>query len=194
MKKRDIVNLIRYHVDHNDDAFIAQAMDIASEFKEMGDNELSDYIVSLVSTNNVLVPQTASSHDNLKFLEEVNLQHDPYFVLPNKLTEQIRGIINAASHDNNLGVNKFLFEGKPGTGKTEAAKIIAHILNRKLMAFNMSELVDSKLGQTVKNINEAFQEINAYSMPDRIIVLMDEIDSIALDRIFERWDELRLLF
>ena len=43
--------------------------------------------------------------------------------LPLEITEDIKGIINAVNH--NVGINKFLFEGLPGSGKTEAAKNVA---------------------------------------------------------------------
>ena len=37
MKKRDIVDLIRYHVDKNDSAFKVKSMEIAKEFEQMRD-------------------------------------------------------------------------------------------------------------------------------------------------------------
>ncbi len=43
-------------------------------------------------------------------------------------------------------------------------------------------LVDSKMGQTSKNIAELFAEINKVPYPEQIIILFDELDSIALDR------------
>ena len=38
------------------------------------------------------------------------------------------------------------------------------------------------LGQTQKNLASLFQEINNFVHPERVIVLFDEIDAIALDR------------
>ena len=48
---------------------------------------------------------------------------------------------------------------------------------------NFDNLIDSKLGQTNKNISTVFQEINSLPYPGKIIILFDEIDVIALDRI-----------
>lgn len=90
------------------------------------------------------------------------------------------GIVNAVSYG--AGVNKFLFQGAPGTGKTESAKQLARILNRQLYIVDFDLLVDSKMGQTSKNIAEMFAEINDVPYPDQILILFDEIDSIALDR------------
>ena len=47
---------------------------------------------------------------------------------------------------------------------------------------NFSAVIDSKLGQTQKNLASLFQEINNFVHPERVIVLFDEIDAIALDR------------
>ena len=46
-----------------------------------------------------------------------------------------------------------------------------------------SAIVDSKLGQTQKNLTEMFKEINSFINPEKVIVLFDEIDVIALDRV-----------
>ena len=61
-------------------------------------------------------------------------------------------------------------------------KQIARILSRELYVVDMAELVDSKLGQTQKNVVGLFKSINLISFPDKILVLFDEIDSLALDR------------
>ena len=56
----------------------------------------------------------------------------------------------------NIGSNKFLFEGAPGTGKTETAKNVARILERELFVVEFETVIDSKLGQTAKNIYSLF--------------------------------------
>lgn len=96
------------------------------------------------------------------------------------ITQDILGIVNAVSY--NVGINKFLLQGAPGTGKTEAVKQIARILEREIYMVDFSSLVDSKLGQTQKNISTMFKEINNFTFPDKIIILFDEIDALALDR------------
>ena len=47
---------------------------------------------------------------------------------------------------------------------------------------NFSAVVDSKLGQTQKNITALFREINNMPHPEKVLILFDEIDAIALDR------------
>ena len=43
-------------------------------------------------------------------------------LLPDEITGDLIGIVNAIEH--HIGINKFLFQGAPGTGKTEAVKTI----------------------------------------------------------------------
>ena len=68
-----------------------------------------------------------------------------------------------------------------GPEKTEATKQIARILGYQLYAVDFNQIIDSKLGETAKNIAKVFQEI--HDIGDGAIVLFDEIDAIALDRI-----------
>jgi SpoVK/Ycf46/Vps4 family AAA+-type ATPase len=95
--------------------------------------------------------------------------------------DDVRGMINAINH--HVGINKFLFEGAPGTGKTETVKQVARLLERQLYMVEFSALVDSKMGQTAKNIVSVFNEINSLPYPTKILILFDEIDAIALDRV-----------
>ena len=60
---------------------------------------------------------------------------------------------------------------------------MARLLNRTLFYVDFSNIVDSKLGQTNKNISIMFDEINSIPNSKNIVVLFDEIDVIALDRI-----------
>jgi len=41
---------------------------------------------------------------------------------------------------------------------------------------------DIRIGETAKNISKLFDEINSLPSPEKVIILFDEIDSIALDR------------
>ena len=54
MKKKNVINLIRYHQENNDAAFRAEAMIIAKEFYDDNDNQLGDYIMTLLSDSNYL--------------------------------------------------------------------------------------------------------------------------------------------
>lgn len=177
MKKKNIINLIRYHAENNDAGFRSEAYEIAKEFDQLGDYQLAEYIMALLSNANTFVPQVSDLSSG--FFEKVTVGNDP-LPLPETIEQDVMGMVNAISR--NLGISKFLFQGAPGTGKTETAKHIARILNRDLYAVDFSAVIDSKLGQTQKNIVALFREINEFAHPEKVIVLFDEIDSIALDR------------
>lgn len=180
MKKYEIVNLIKCFADHNDSGFRTQAAEIANEFNSQGDQDLSEYIMSLIATNDIFVPQMINDDQELKFCT-LTKTDSPSLLLPQSIKDDILGITNAIGY--NAGVNKFMFSGAPGTGKTETVKQIARILNRTLYSVNFDMLIDSKMGQTAKNIADMFTEINNLYHPEKVLVLLDEIDSIAMNRI-----------
>lgn len=176
MKRSDVIDLIRYHVDHDDPSFNSKAASIAQEFEAQGSPELCSYIMALISETPAFVPQMESGTSG--FLTKIATSSAP-LPLPTNIASDIRGIINAIARG--IGVNKFLFEGAPGSGKTESAKQIARIVQRELYSVNASSLVESRLGETSKNIIALFNEIN--QLGSRAVVLFDEIDAIALDRV-----------
>lgn len=178
MKKKTLLNLIKYHSEKNDFLFRNEAIEVARYFDSLGDYQLSEYVMSLLSTANTFVPQNESFES--EFLKKINSNGDP-LPLPTAISEDIKGIINAVNH--NVGINKFLFEGAPGTGKTETVKQVARLLERELYMVEFSELIDSKMGQTAKNVVRVFDEINRVTYPSKILILFDEIDAIALDRV-----------
>lgn len=177
MKKKNVLNLIKYYSESNDAGFRSEAYEIAEDFNKSGDYQLSEYIIALLTNANIFTPQIAGGISH--FFRKLEYGRDP-LPLPDSIKDDISGIINAVGH--NVGVNKFLFQGPPGTGKTETVKQVARLLKREIYSIDFDSVVDSKLGQTSKNIAKVFEEINALPHPEMVIVLLDEIDAIALDR------------
>ena len=180
MKKQDIIELIEAHLKNNDSAFINKVYEIAREFSENGDKEIAEYLVSQVTPSLRFNAQSTEATIKSSFFRKIPSSREQ-FLLPNTLSDQLKGLVNAVSK--NIGINKFLFIGLPGTGKTEAAKQLSRILHRDLYVVNFDVLVDSRLGMTAKNIVALFDEINNFVMPQKTIFLFDEIDALALDRI-----------
>ena len=176
MKRADIVGLIRAHCDQNNAEFNLIAQGIAQEFEKDGAYELSAYIMSLISQTRTFIPQ--DFEETHVYLQPVSIDNSP-LPLPECIANDLRGIINAISRC--MGITTFLFQGSPGTGKTESAKQIARILHRKLLVVDFNAVIDSHLGETSKNIAALFEEIN--SVGSTAIVLFDEIDALALDRV-----------
>lgn len=179
MKKQNIINLIKYHVERNESAFRNEALGIAQYFDSINDYQLSEYIMGLLTEANMFSPQAATFEGH--YLHSIDISSAEGLYLPNNIMDDIKGIINAINQ--NMGISKFLFEGAPGSGKTEAAKIITKLLKRTLLVVDFGNLIDSKLGQTNKNIIDLFHEISLIPDLKQYVILFDEIDVIALDRI-----------
>jgi len=179
MRKKNILNLIKYYAEKNDSGFKNEAYAIARYFDSIGDSELAQYIMALLSGANTFVPQ--DNEYDLPFFTKVDLASGNPLPLPTLIKNDIVGIINSIGHK--AGINKFLFEGDPGTGKTETTKQIARILDRDLYIIDFDSVIDSMLGQTSKNVASVFKELRGLPHPEKVIILFDEIDAIALDRI-----------
>ncbi len=177
MKKQNLVNLVKYHVEKNNDAFASEVAEIAKEFDSNGDSAIAQYLMELISTANFYVPQ--SNYKNLKYLRRVEYSTKP-LILPDIIEEDVVGIARAISNKSEL--SKFLFYGAPGSGKTESAYQIARILARDILIVDFERLVDSRLGETAKNVALLFDEVNHLPY-NRAVVIFDEIDSLVLDRV-----------
>lgn len=177
MKKKNVINLIKYYSENNDAGFRSEAYEIAKEFDTAGDYQLAEYIMALMSSANTFMPQMNENESAL--FEKMDAKGE-MLLLPDPIMQDLLGIVNAVAHK--AGINKFLLQGPPGTGKTEAVKQLARILERDIYMVNFAAIVDSKLGQTQKNISALFKEINNFVHPEKVMVLFDEIDAVALDR------------
>ena len=177
MKKQNLINLVRYHVEKNNDAFASEVAEIAREFDANGDSKIAQYLMELISTASFYVPQ--SNYKNLKYLRKVEYSTRP-LMLPDIIEEDVIGIARAISNKSEL--SKFLFYGSPGCGKTESAYQIARVLARDILIVDFEQLVDSRLGETAKNVALLFDEVNHLPY-NKVIVIFDEIDSLVLDRI-----------
>ena len=97
MKKKNILNLIRCHVENNDVGFRSEAREIARELDAIGDTQLSAYIMSLLSTANVFVPQEKDEVlCNSPFLDKVVRPAD-MLLLPDAIVKDVLGIVNAVN-------------------------------------------------------------------------------------------------
>lgn len=178
MKKKDVLSLIKYHCESDDDRFKEVAHSIAMDFDKSGDARLAEFILGYISETNTLSIQM--------------LEGDPAFYtrlkpspnapsLPDAIQLDVKGIYNAITRKTD--VSKFLLYGPPGTGKTEYVKNLAYLLDRELLFIEFDTIVNSKLGETTKNIRGLFDEIRHVGNPDGCIFLFDEIDALAMDRV-----------
>ena len=181
MKKRQITGLIQAHCEGNEEQFIAIANQISQEFYSLGDIEVASFITACLSNSRQLSLQSVSTDSpSLNWLEPIEDQPNLSIVLPHYLKQEIEKICRAIRK--NVGVNRFILHGAAGTGKTESTKIVAKKLEKPLYFVNLSTIIDSKLGQTSKNIVSLFQEIEQFKKDNKPIIVFDELDALCLDR------------
>lgn len=112
-------------------------------------------------------------------------------ILSPTIRETIEDVINFIQHRKHIiddwELNRFLkgsssvginLYGAPGTGKSCTAEAIAKALGKKIVKVDYSEIQDSKLGQTEKNLTELFRQAEE----NEIVIFMDEADGLLGQR------------
>ena len=75
-------------MEKRDNDFKTEAIEIARSFDDMGDHELADYILSLISERNVFSPQAVEFESD--YLKEVKIENTP-LPLPKEIANDISG-------------------------------------------------------------------------------------------------------
>ena len=77
-----------------------------------------------------------------------------------------------------VSTSHFVLAGPPGTGKTTLINAFANQFDAHVIDVKSSEIVNSYLGQSSKNLSLCFANALAQAADGKVIVLLDEIDSI----------------
>lgn len=80
--------------------------------------------------------------------------------------------------------NKILFYGASGCGKTTSAKTIAKMLGKPIFILNLSNLVNSRIGETSKNMKAVFDKAER----EKAVLFLDEFDQIGKSRTDDERD------
>lgn len=133
---------------------------------------------------------------NSKILLQKTTKIKPAFyweqlILPLEQKERLRQVCNRIHHQHIVydtwgykdlmpygrGVS-MLFAGKPGTGKTMAAQVMAKELGLDIYRVDLSQIVSKYIGETEKNINIIFEE----ALKSNVILFFDEMDALFSKR------------
>ncbi|MDO5608833.1 MAG: ATP-binding protein [Capnocytophaga sp.] len=74
--------------------------------------------------------------------------------------------------------HKILFYGASGCGKTTTAKAIAQLLKKPIFILNLSTLINSRIGETSKNLKAVFDK----AQREKAVLFLDEFDQIGKSR------------
>lgn len=74
--------------------------------------------------------------------------------------------------------NKLLLYGHSGCGKTTTAKAIANTLGKPLIILNLSNVINSRIGETSQNVKQVFDRASR----DKGVLFLDEFDQLGKAR------------
>lgn len=144
-------------------------------------HELYNSIITILSENNLSKPE-------ISFMDNFNKKEESYdydmetnsIWLPPTLQKRINKIIDyfkiTKNQKDTKKLNRILLYGPPGTGKTTIGFYIARKLNLPTKYVKITDVISSRLGETMKNISNIFQS------PEKEIVFFDEFDAFGKTR------------
>ncbi|MDY3729155.1 MAG: ATP-binding protein [Candidatus Choladocola sp.] len=178
-------SLIKAYVDRNDEKFKTVVLQIAAHEAKLGhDNlarELKMQIDKLGSKRASIVQLTSQNPMLLLSVPNCDLSE---LIVSDDINEKIQRILNEYRNRNKLysygltNRRKILIEGKPGTGKTLTASVIASELSLPLYTVQMDKLVTKFMGETSAKLRQIFDSIQTTVG----VYLFDEFDAIGADR------------
>lgn len=144
-------------------------------------HEIYNAIMKLLRDEGLLHPTTSNSISRIGDLEEKSPQIDVVDVwLTPILQKRIGKILEYFKKTNgsaNRNLKRILLYGPPGTGKTTLGFYIAKELNLPVRYVKVTEMLSSRLGETMKNISDVFRT------PGKEVIFIDEFDAFAKTRI-----------
>ncbi len=143
-----------------------------------------EYILELISKNPnsideaINLAEIKGLNDLLNDLHKLNNQielkttnFDRNLFLPNKIRNEIFSL-------RELIGKKMIFYGRPGTGKSEAAKLLGHNFGLEAREINSYDVISSNLGESLRNLKSLiFNDVN-----EKELIIIDEIDGLINNR------------
>ena len=140
MKRQSLFELIKAHFEYDNKLFLKLSRQISREIRNSGDLELSKSLSKIIRRNTIA--NTSEFSDNTMIM--------------NDYQKQMMKIIDFSIKRSLL--SKIFIYGKPGTGKTLFVKILAKQIGWDLKVVYLSEIIHSKLGESMKELEKYFHK------------------------------------
>ena len=174
MKKKYILDLIRYHSEHNEPGFRTAAYTVAQEFRTAGDEQLAFWIEAQLSGDLGFVPQRLPATPLTDSFTRLPFDTCP-LVLPKAVQRDFMHLVKAV--ERGTPAHRFLFLGPTGTGKTAAAKMMGRHTDRTVYHIDLAEILGDTVQETVAGITHAFAGV-----PTEGLIVVDGLTSLTINR------------
>lgn len=180
-----IKNLVKAHIGLDNEKFKTVVLQIAAyEAKnnhETFARELKQFAEKIGTTKGSIV--RLNSQNPMLFMT-VPSERLSELIVSHQMSERIERILSEYRNRNKLqkyGLSnrrKILIEGRPGTGKTFTASVIASELSLPLYSVQMDKIVTKFMGETSAKLRQVFDAIATSTG----VYFFDEFDAIGADR------------
>ena len=180
-----VKSLVKAYINCDDSQFKTVVLQIAAHEARIGHNalalDLKKQVDSIGSKRRDLL-QVASTNPMLSV--SVARHSLTELIVSDDVMKRIERILVEYRNRNRLASyrlsnrRKILLEGKPGTGKTLTASIIASELKLPLYTVQVDKLVTKFMGETSVKLRQVFDFIAS----NTVVYLFDEFDAIGADR------------
>lgn len=192
---RQILELLKSHVDGDNERFRTAALQLAANEARQGHDELANSIQKLFATAQRSQPQPTQGTNSIPFgrphgelsglLEMVQPSIGlNQLVLSKSLEARLRRVVKEQQHFGHLREHglrprqRLMLLGPPGCGKTVTAHALARELGLPLFVLRFDALFTKYLGETAAKLRLVFEAIESH----RAVFLFDEFDSLGLSR------------
>lgn len=182
-----IKSLIKAHNDNDNEKFKTVVLQIAAYEAKLNHETLARELKKLAEkTGNARanIIQFNQMQNNPMLTMKVPTERLKDLIVSNEIHDRIKRILNEFRNRNKLrsyGMSnrrKILIEGKPGTGKTFTASVIASETGLPLYTVQMDKMVTKFMGETSSKLRQIFDSVeNTIG-----VYFFDEFDAIGADR------------
>jgi SpoVK/Ycf46/Vps4 family AAA+-type ATPase len=183
--------LMQSHIDRDDDRFLSVALQVAAHEARNGHGKLAQELKGLVAkakrnkVNNLPVPIASSIKNTSGLLTTTHPQlRFSDLIVSSSVKDRLERLVKEQKHLvtlKNHGLSprrKLLLAGKPGTGKTFTASVLAGELSFPLFEVRLDAVITKYLGESSAKLRQIFDTIREV----RGVYFFDEFDALGSHR------------